>query len=51
MTPRCWVPGSADVVLRGAKVGGQLAMVGAKVTGTLDMSSATIGGHLINVRK
>ena len=37
----------ADVVLRGAKVGGQIDMVGSKFTGTLDMDSLVVGSSLL----
>jgi len=37
----------ADVVLTGAKVGGQVALIGAKIAGTLNMDSADIGDSLL----
>ena len=36
-----------EVVLRGAKISGQLSMVGAAFKGKLDMGSVSIGGSLI----
>jgi uncharacterized protein YjbI with pentapeptide repeats len=36
-----------DVVLRGAKVGGQVGLIAAKVAGTLDIASADIGQQLL----
>jgi hypothetical protein len=36
-----------DVILLGAKVGGQVSLIGAKVSGKLDMNSADIGQGLV----
>jgi hypothetical protein len=36
----------AEVILRAAKIGGQLDMTRAKVTGTLNMDAASIGSDL-----
>ena len=37
----------ADVILRSAKIGGQLSMIGSKFTGKLNMESVEVGGHLL----